>query len=115
MSGSWEQASLGGYLRKLREGNGFTLRAAADLAGVSNSYLSQIEGGRVVVPSVPVLDRIAKAYGTTALTIMRVTGLLERDGEEPVAPAGILEGLTEAETVKVMEYVAFLRWQRGRS
>lgn len=53
---------LGLRLRELRAGAGRTLARAAEDAGVSLSYLSDIERGRRL-PALDVLDRICRAYG----------------------------------------------------
>lgn len=49
-------------MRSLRDGLGLSLRAVAEAAGVSESFLSQVERG-VASPSVASLRRIAEALG----------------------------------------------------
>jgi transcriptional regulator with XRE-family HTH domain len=56
------ELELGGRIRSLREGKGLSLRTVADAAGVSESFLSQIERG-VASPSVASLRRVAEALG----------------------------------------------------
>ena len=54
----------------------------ADLAGVSNPYLSQIERG-LHEPSVRILRSIAEALNISAETILAQAGLLSRDETTP--------------------------------
>jgi transcriptional regulator with XRE-family HTH domain len=57
-----EERELGGRIRTLREGKGLPLRTVAEAAGVSESFLSQVERG-VASPSVATLRRVAEALG----------------------------------------------------
>jgi DNA-binding transcriptional MerR regulator/quercetin dioxygenase-like cupin family protein len=59
-------ALVGARLRHARTKRGMTLRVAAELAGVSASYLSLVERG-LAEPSVAMLQRVASAYGGTLL------------------------------------------------
>ncbi len=57
--------TLGDYLRQQREGAQLSLRQLAELADVSNPYLSQIERG-LRRPSAQVLQQLAKALRISA-------------------------------------------------
>lgn len=57
-----EELELGRRIRSLRLSKGISLRAVAEAAGVSESFLSQVERG-VASPSVASLRRIAEALG----------------------------------------------------
>jgi transcriptional regulator with XRE-family HTH domain len=57
-----EELELGRRLRALREEKGLSLKRLADAAGVSESFLSQVERG-VASPSVASLRRLAVALG----------------------------------------------------
>ena len=57
-----EESDLGARIRMLREREGLSLRTVAEAAGVSESFLSQIERG-VASPSVASLRRVAEALG----------------------------------------------------
>jgi len=70
--------ALGDYLREQRLSARMSLRQLADLAGVSNPYLSQIERG-LHEPSVRVLKAIASALDMSAETLLAQAGLLEDD------------------------------------
>jgi transcriptional regulator with XRE-family HTH domain len=56
------ELELGRRIRSIREDKGLPLRVVADSAGVSESFLSQVERG-VANPSVASLRRIAEALG----------------------------------------------------
>ncbi len=71
--------ALGSYLRAQRRLANLSLRQMADLAQISNPYLSQIERG-LHEPSVHVLRAIARALNLSAETILEQAGLLA--GEE---------------------------------
>ena len=57
--------TLGDYLREQRVAAQLSLRQLADLAGVSNPYLSQVERG-LRRPSAQVLQQLAKALRISA-------------------------------------------------
>jgi transcriptional regulator with XRE-family HTH domain len=67
--------SLGEYLKEQRVGAKLSLRQLADLAGVSNPYLSQIERG-LRKPSAEVLQQIAKALRISAEQVYVHAGIL---------------------------------------
>ncbi len=71
---------LGGFIRSQRETAAMSVRRLADLAGVSNPYLSQIERG-LRRPSAEILQQIAKALQISAETLYVRAGLLT---DEPV-------------------------------
>ena len=67
---------LGGFIREQRNGARLSLRRLAELAGVSNPYLSQIERG-LRRPSAEILQQIAKALRISAETLYVQAGILE--------------------------------------
>ena len=73
---------LGPYLRAQRRLANLSLRQMAELAGVSNPYLSQIERG-LHAPSVRVLRAIAEALNLSAETVLEQAGFLSGDGTGP--------------------------------
>jgi transcriptional regulator with XRE-family HTH domain len=75
---------LGPYLRAQRRLANLSLRQMADLAGVSNPYLSQIERG-LHEPSVRILRSIAEALNLSAETVLEQAGLLSRDDTLPTS------------------------------
>ncbi|GAA4175177.1 helix-turn-helix domain-containing protein [Gryllotalpicola koreensis] len=63
------QAQLGASLRRARTERGFSSRALARLAGISQSFLSNIENGRTT-PSVPTLYTLAEALGVAPAELL---------------------------------------------
>ena len=79
--------SLGDYIKEQRRFAQFSLRQLAEVTGVSNPYLSQIERG-LRKPSAEVLQQIAKALRISAEALYVRAGILEaRDGNRTVVEA----------------------------
>jgi transcriptional regulator with XRE-family HTH domain len=64
---------IGRSLRAARRRQGMTLRAVADRAGVTESFLSQVERD-IASPSIATLRRIAMALGTSIGTLLDSAG-----------------------------------------
>jgi transcriptional regulator with XRE-family HTH domain len=82
---------LGEYIRRQRELQELSLRQLADLVGISNPYLSQIERG-LREPSEKVLDAIARSLELSAEGLYEQGGRRrgeEGDEEEPAVVAAI--------------------------
>ncbi len=81
--------ALGRYIRTQRQLADLSLRQMAELAEVSNPYLSQIERG-MHQPSVRVLKSIAKALNISAESLLTQAGLLdEAEAEDGSAESGV--------------------------
>ena len=50
-------------LRQMRIAKGLSMRAAGAAVGRSDSYISQIENGRMSIPGKSMLEKILEAYG----------------------------------------------------
>jgi len=72
---------LGEFIRTQRELANLSLRQLADLAKVSNPYLSQIERG-LYKPSAEVLKQLANALNLSAQSFYAQAGLLDDDVRE---------------------------------
>ena len=83
-------AALGEIIRQQRELAEMSMRQFAELAGISNPYLSQIERG-LRAPSEHVLDGIAKALRVSADTLYEQAGMAP-PGSEPEENA-VLEAI----------------------
>jgi len=74
-------STLGEIIRQQRELAELSMRQFAELAGISNPYLSQIERG-LRAPSENVLDAIARALKVSADGLYKQAGM-PAPGEEP--------------------------------
>jgi transcriptional regulator with XRE-family HTH domain len=83
---------LGAYLREQRQNAQLSLRQLADLAGVSNPYLSQIERG-LKKPSAEILQQIARALRVSAESLYVRAGILDERVPDPVAAADVLSAI----------------------
>lgn len=70
---------LGSFIREQRQKAQMSLRTVANLSGISNPYLSQIERG-LRKPSAEILQGIAKALRISAETLYVKAGMLEITG-----------------------------------
>ena len=106
--------SLGDYLKEQRVSSRLSLRQLAELAGVSNPYLSQIERG-LRKPSADVLQQIAKALRISAEQLYLRAGILSPEdlgtGSERSVELAVLAdpGLTERQKRSLLDvYSSFL-------
>ena len=68
--------AFGEYVRSQRHLARLTLRQAAELASISNPYLSQIEHG-LALPSIAVISALAEALSVSAETmLLRAAGIV---------------------------------------
>src|SRR5690606_8478602 len=67
---------VGDFIRDQRRSTQLSLRKLADMAGVSNPYLSQIERG-LRKPSAEILQQIAHALEISAETLYVRAGILD--------------------------------------
>jgi transcriptional regulator with XRE-family HTH domain len=72
-------AELGEFIKGQREVASMSMRRLADLAGVSNPYLSQIERG-LRRPSADILSQIAAALQISAESLYERAGMLDPEG-----------------------------------
>jgi transcriptional regulator with XRE-family HTH domain len=106
-----DASPFGEYIRRQRELHELTMRQLADLVGISNPYLSQIERG-LREPSEKVLEAIADNLEMSAETLKRHRRRRTEDaGEEPAIVAAIRadKGLTARQRQALIEvYRAFV-------
>jgi transcriptional regulator with XRE-family HTH domain len=81
---------LGDFIRLQRQLSHMSLRQLAELADVSNAYLSQLERG-LYQPSAQVLKNLAGALELSAEELYRRAGLLDDNGE--AAPPSVEEAI----------------------
>ncbi len=103
--------NLGDYLREQRNGAELSLRQLAELAGVSNPYLSQIERG-LRRPSAEVLQQLAKALRISAEQLYIRAGIISpEDGVGGSVELAVLSeaGLSERQKQSLLDvYSSFL-------
>jgi transcriptional regulator with XRE-family HTH domain len=112
-----DDRSLGDIIRRQRELNALSMRQFAQMVGISNPYLSQIERG-LREPSEKVLDAIAQSLQMSADALYEQAGV-PRDGAESSESAVVeairadpaLTGRQRQALVQVYEAFAA---QRGR-
>ena len=80
--------ALGAFIRAQRQLANLSLRQMADLAQVSNPYLSQLERG-LHEPSVRVLQSISRALDVSTDTLLRQVGMVSEDTAAPGTEASI--------------------------
>src|SRR5215471_10580016 len=105
--------TLGEYLKTARESRRLTLRAVEGATGISNAYLSQLEGGKVREPSPQILFKLSKVYGVSYAEAMRVAGypIPEAPSRQPLARYG---EITPEEEEELSRYLEFLRQPQRR-
>jgi transcriptional regulator with XRE-family HTH domain len=77
---------LGDFIRLQRQLSHLSLRRLAELADVSNAYLSQLERG-LYQPSAQVLKNLAGALELSAEELYRRAGLLDGNGDAQPPPS----------------------------
>ena len=107
------EMGLGAWIRQTRKDLGVSQRALADAAGLSRSYLCDIERGRGTQPSVNTLDKLAEALGASRAELLRAAGVIE----QPVEPRytdterkllAVVRDLSEAGKRDVVRYARFV-------
>jgi transcriptional regulator with XRE-family HTH domain len=73
--------NLGEFLRRQRELAQLSVRQLADMCGISNPYLSQIERG-LRTPSSMILQSLAKGLRLSAETLYTQAGILDPEEVE---------------------------------
>ncbi len=86
--GSDPAATLGEFIRRQRELSELSMREFANLAGISNPYLSQIERG-LRAPSEQVLRAIAATLNTSAEALYEQAGVRSPDDR----PSEVVEAI----------------------
>ncbi len=73
---------FGEYLRGLRAEQRLSLREVEEKAGVSISYVNQIEQGKRRPPGVGILRKLAPVYSVPIRNLLRMAGYLEEGTTE---------------------------------
>ncbi len=111
--------TLGEWIRTTRIAHGMSQRALAERAGVSRSYLCDIERGRGAQPTVTTLDKLARALGASRIDLLRVAGILEPAGsragdDRERRLLSCFRGLSLDSQAAVERFAQFLRAEEHR-
>src|SRR6201984_3737015 len=80
----------GEFIRRQRELRQMSVRQLADMCGVSNAYLSQIERG-LRTPSSVILQSLAKGLRLSAETLYAQAGIIDPKGEDDGVVRSIMQ------------------------
>jgi len=80
---------LGKFIQDQRRRTHLSVRRLADLSGISNSYLGQIERG-LRKPSAEILHQLSKALSISAETLYVRAGILDA---ETLPPSSVIEAI----------------------
>lgn len=125
MKDDYRPERLGAFLRRLRQQRGWSLREVeAKTSGkVHNAYLSQIESGKILRPSLETLVQLSLAFEIDFWTLATESGLLPKDAPEnprvslqphplEMIPRRKVEDLTFDELEQISEFIDFIKWRR---
>ena len=107
--------TLGGYLKDARELKGLSLRDVEDATGISNGYLSQLEGDKIGRPSPVWLHKLSELYGVAYERLMNLAGYPVPNAGDTSSYSGLpprIGSITKREEDAVAEYLEFLRTKR---
>lgn len=108
-----EVSPLGLWIRAVRGEQGMSQRGLADRAGISRSYLCDIERGRGAQPSLETIDRLAVALGYSRNDLLRAGGMIEGGpGDRPTDDErrllAVFRDLDDAGKGLVMRFARFV-------
>lgn len=108
-----KSTQIGDYLRAARQAERLSLRQVERQTGVSNAYLSQLEGGKIKQPAPALLQKLCSLYHVSYATALKLAGHPipnERENEAlGVSFAHRIGVVSEEEADSLVEYLAFLR------
>lgn len=107
---------LGKTLKEARTALGWSLRDAEEKTGVSNAYLSQMEGAKIKQPSPKVLHKLTEAYGLSYALVMEYAGYPVPEAAQFTTPEhrfmSQLGRVSGTEQKALVEYLQFLRTRK---
>lgn len=104
--------ALGNLLRNARNSAGFSLRDVEARAGISNAYVSQLEGAKIKQPSPQILHKLCALYGAPYEAALEFAGYPVPNARPMAANARFAARLgptTPREENALLEYLRFLR------
>ena len=75
---------LGRHLKLLRIKNNLTMMQTAEMTGITQGYISQIENG-IYAPSAKTLAKLARAYRVPEIQLLRKAGIVQLSSSGPAA------------------------------
>ena len=115
-----DQSNLGEFIRRQRELHEMSMRQFADLVGISNPYMSQIERG-LREPSERVIEAIAKSLDVSAETLYERSDRPRNGAQPSEAEAAVVAAikadkqLTGRQRQALLEVYAAFTARRRRS
>lgn len=127
MKDDYRPQRFGAFLRRLRQQRGWSLREVEAKTGgkVHNAYLSQVESGKILRPSLETMVQLSLVFNIDFWTLATESGLLPKDvpekpktSQQPhpleMIPRKKVEDLTFEELELVSEFIDFLKWRRKK-
>ncbi|MGI8484517.1 MAG: helix-turn-helix domain-containing protein [Thermomicrobiales bacterium] len=110
---------LGEWIRKTRLDQEISQRALADRAGLSRSYVCDIERGRGSEPSMTTLDKLASALGSSRADLMAAAGLIDqrvsaRESDDERRLLSVYRDLSDHGQATAMRFIRFLQADEQR-
>lgn len=104
---------LGVWVRQTRIQQTISQRQLADAAGLSRSYVCDIERGRGSEPSLNTLDKLAGALGASRSDLMKASGLIDKalipkESEEERRMLQLFRDVSDEGQEQVMRFVKFI-------
>jgi len=118
MQDPMSREAFAAYMKSLREAVGLRLRDIERMTdgAINNSYLSQIEHGKIRRPSLDFLHELAQIYRTSYVDLLARAGypVPEGMGEQDADgfPSHLFAALHDEDKQALVEYAAFLRQRR---
>lgn len=102
----------------MREDKELTLRSVENSTGISNAYLSQLEGDKIKQPSPVVLHKLGELYGVSYATLLDLAGYpvpgADNSTSKQSSLASRIGHVTNDEEDALVEYLEFLRTRRKK-
>jgi transcriptional regulator with XRE-family HTH domain len=125
MKDAYTPEKLGVFLRRLRQQRGWSLREVEAKTGgkVHNAYLSQIESGKILRPSLETLVQLSLAFDIDFWNLAAESGLIPKDAPDgprasrqphplEIIPRRKVDDLTFDELELISEFIDFVKWRR---
>lgn len=81
-------STLADYIKARRDLLGWTQQRLGEEAGLTKSHLSQIEGGKIALPSAEIRRRLAKALGVRHIDLLIAAGEITPEEADLAKAAG---------------------------